>query len=160
MTTPQWSGEMLNEPEMMQAFSAQLRKVLASHADYVARIRRDAEAMWDANPPEGYSTFEAWWRARWVKGPMAEIQEHLEKAATLTFKMEARYRKGRHELPAARQAKRRSNAPELGAPQSGRFGDRRRTDPGARRGAGPARPSQPAEDFMELVREQGGERSA
>src|SRR5688500_16666177 len=102
-TSPQWSGEMLDQPEMMAAFSTQLRGLLASHADYVARIRRDAEAMWDANPPEGYSTFESWWRGRWVKGPLAEIQEHLEKATALTFKLEARFRRGRHEIPAARQ---------------------------------------------------------
>ncbi|CNF62797.1 Uncharacterised protein [Mycobacterium tuberculosis] len=152
-SSPQWSGDMLDRPEMVEAFTAQLRKLLGSHADYVARIRRDAEAMWDANPPAGYSTFEAWWRARWVKGPLAEIQEHLEKAAALTFKLEARYRRGRHELPAARQAAKqpKTGAPELG---SGRFGDRTRTTA--------ARPAAPADegDFMDLVRRQRGERSA
>jgi hypothetical protein len=39
-----------------------------------------------------------------VTGPFAEIQDHIEKAATLTFALEARYRRGRHEIPAARQA--------------------------------------------------------
>ncbi|MEU8347702.1 hypothetical protein ACFY2Y_16595 [Janibacter hoylei] len=152
-SSPQWSGDMLDRPEMVEAFTAQLRKLLGSHADYVARIRRDAEAMWDANPPAGYSTFEAWWRARWVKGPLAEIQEHLEKAAALTFKLEARYRRGRHEIPAARQAAKQPKAPELG---SGRFGDRTRSA-----GTRPAAPAAPDEggDFMDLV-QRSGERSA
>lgn len=150
--SPQWSGEMLDEPELVAAFAAQLRGVLASHADYVARIRRDAEAMWDANPPAGYSTFESWWRSRWVKGPLAKIQEHLDEASKLTFKLEARYRRGRHEIPAARQAAKAKNTqveqPMLG---SGQYG--RRT---------PAPASAPAEtqghDFMDLI--QGRERSA
>jgi hypothetical protein len=101
---PQWSGDMLDEPEMVAAFAAQLRQALSSQADYVARIRRDAEAMWQANPPAGYSNFEAWWRHRWVSSPFGEIQALLEKAATLTFQLEGRYRRGRHEIPAARQA--------------------------------------------------------
>ncbi|MFF5265333.1 hypothetical protein ACFY4C_41165 [Actinomadura viridis] len=154
----QWSGEMLTEPEMVEAFSTQLRRVLSSHADYVARIRRDAEAMWDANPPEGYSSFESWWRARWVKGPLADIQEHLEAAAKLTFRLEARYRKGRHEIPAARQAKREQaalrapeQAPALG---SGEFG-RREPRPAGR----PREQARPAGDFLDLVRERR-ERSA
>lgn len=102
----EWSGEMLDRPEMMAAFASQLRRVLSDQGEWVARIRRDAEAMWKANPPEGYSSFEAWWRHRWITGPFAEIQAHLEKAATLTFALEARYRRGRHEIPAARQAAR------------------------------------------------------
>lgn len=101
---PEWSGDMLESPAMTEAFASQLRAVLRGQADFVARVRRDAEAMWKANPPAGYGTFEVWWRHRWVTGPFAEIQEHLEKAATLTFELEARYRKGRHEIPAARQA--------------------------------------------------------
>lgn len=101
---PDWSGDMLDRPEMVEAFARQLRQVLSAQADYVARIRRDAEAMWKANPPDGYHNFEAWWRHRWVRGPFAEIQAHLEKAAKLTFALEARYRRGRHEIPAARQA--------------------------------------------------------
>ncbi|MFI0487531.1 hypothetical protein [Actinomadura sp. 9N215] len=162
---PQWSGEMLDSPEMVEAFTTQLRKLLGSHADYVARIRRDAEAMWDANPPAGYSSFEAWWRKRWVKSPLAEIQEHLEKAATLTFQLEARYRRGRHEIPAAKQAARQAKgkAPELGpgqggrgGPGQGRFGDRTRS------ATGPAASTSPqghgkgqgqGGDFMDLVRE-------
>ncbi|WP_344458258.1 hypothetical protein, partial [Actinocorallia aurantiaca] len=90
-----WSGEMLDDPEMVEAYTMQLRGVLSEHAERVARIRRDAEAMWAANPPAGYSSFEAWWRHRWLTGPFREIQEHLEAAAALTFKLEARYRRGR-----------------------------------------------------------------
>ncbi|MGP4030215.1 hypothetical protein [Actinomadura sp. 3N407] len=166
---PQWSGEMLDRPEMVEAFSTQLRRVLASHVDYVARIRRDAEAMWDANPPEGYSTFEAWWRARWVKGPLAEIQEHLEAAAALTFKLEARYRKGRHEIPTARQTARQAKgkAPELDpgpGPGSGRFGDRTRSAATGAAAPAPAQPQTQAQSqaqsqaqggggFMDMVRE-------
>ncbi|GAA4155090.1 hypothetical protein [Actinomadura keratinilytica] len=152
-TAPQWSGEMLDRPEMVQAFSAQLRQVLASHADYVARIRRDAEAMWDENPPEGYSTFEAWWRAKWVKGPLADIQEHLEKAAALTFRLEARYRKGRHEIPARRLAAKQAKelpqgqqAPVLG---SGQFG--RRTQPGPASGAAAGQDGA-ADGFLDMIR--------
>ncbi|MFH9426409.1 hypothetical protein [Streptomyces sp. NPDC017529] len=100
---PEWSGDMLTKPELVEAFSSQLRGVLNAQAAYVAEIRRDAEAMWKANKPEGYNSFEAWWRHRWVTGPFAEIQEHIEKAAKLTFDLEARYRKGRHEIPAARK---------------------------------------------------------
>lgn len=120
---PEWSGDMLNQPEMVEAFASQLRDVLKAQAAYVTEIRRDAEAMWKANRPEGYSSFEAWWRHRWVCGPFAEIQEHLEKAATLTFNLEARYRRGRHEIPAARQAaalekKQAKQAPQVSAGSS------------------------------------------
>lgn len=152
MAAQQWSGEMLNRPEMVQAFSAQLRQVLASHADFVGRVRRDAEAMWDANPPEGYSSFEAWWRARWVKSPLARIQEHLEKAAALTFQLESRYRRGRHEIPARRQAARQAKELRQGQPQgqapalgSGQFG-RRTTQSGPRPAAG-----QDGVGFLDLV---------
>ena len=107
---------MLNRPEIVEAFSTQLRRQLSTYAEFVAAIRRDAEAMWRANPPEGYGSFEAWWRHRWVASPWAEIQEHLEAAAKLTFKAEARYRRGRHEIPAARQAAAAAKAqPALGA---------------------------------------------
>ena len=95
---------MLDRPEMTEAFAGQLRQVLNAQAEYVAKIRRDAEAMWKANRPEGYSSFEAWWRHRWVTSPFAAIQDHIEQAAKLTFQLEARYRQGRHEIPAARQA--------------------------------------------------------
>lgn len=145
---PEWAGEMLDAPEMVEAFATQLRKVLAAQADYVARIRRDAEAMWKANPPEGYSSFEAWWRHRWVTGPFGEIQEHLEEAAALTFRLEARYRRGRHEIPAARQAaKQAKQAPALG---SGNFGRREPQRPAAPRPADGG-------DFLDLIRK---ERSA
>lgn len=95
---------MLNSPEMMTAFSSQLRRALSEHAVWLDRIRREAEAMWKANPPEGYGTFEAWWRHLRTTRPFDEIQRCLEKAAALTFELEARYRQNRHEIPAARQA--------------------------------------------------------
>ncbi|MEU0002432.1 hypothetical protein ABZ069_36590 [Streptomyces microflavus] len=101
---PEWSGDMLSKPEMVEAFATQLRGVLKSQAQFVADVRQEAEAMWKANRPEGYGSFEAWWRHRWVVGPFREIQEHLEEASKLTFDLEARYRKGRHEIPAARQS--------------------------------------------------------
>ncbi|MFF7954175.1 hypothetical protein [Streptomyces griseorubiginosus] len=101
---PEWSGDMLTKPEMVEAFATQLRGVLKHQAAFVEDVRQEAEAMWKANRPEGYSSFEAWWRHRWVVGPFREIQEHLEAAAAKTFELEARYRKGRHEIPAARQA--------------------------------------------------------
>ncbi|MFD8533863.1 hypothetical protein ACFV0L_41290 [Streptosporangium canum] len=144
---------MLDRPEMMEAFAGQLRRALTDYADHVARIRRDAEAMWQANPPEGYGSFEAWWRHRWVASPFGEIQDLLEKAATLTFRLEARYRRGRHEIPATRQAaKQAKQAPAL----PGGAG----TDAAGR----PAPPRQPSQapplnggDFLGLIR---GERSA
>lgn len=101
---PGWSGDMLDQPEMVAAFAAQLRRSLSDQAEWLARIRRDAEAMWKANPPEGYSSFEAWWRHLRTTSPFAKIQEHIEAAATLTFALEARYRRNRHQIPAERQA--------------------------------------------------------
>lgn len=154
-SAPQWSGDMLNRPEVVAAFAVQLRRQLSSYAEFVAAIRRDAEAMWQANPPEGYGSFEAWWRHRWVASPFADIQEHLEEAAKLTFKMEARYRRGRHEIPAARQAAAaaKNQPPTLGAAS-------RRTSAGPR--PAPPRPvntgSDQGGDFMNLVR--GEEQSA
>lgn len=116
---PEWSGDMLSKPEMVDAFATQLRGVLKTQAAFVADVRSEAEAMWKANRPEGYSSFEAWWRHRWVVGPFREIQEHLEEAAKLTFELEARYRKGRHEIPARKQAaaleKKNAKAPQVGA---------------------------------------------
>lgn len=169
--TPQWSGEMLDRPEMVEAFSAQLRGAIAEYAEFVQRIRRDAEAMWDADRPEGYSTFESWFRARWVKGPLRDIQEHLEEAAKATFRLEARYRKGRHEFPAARAAARekkavqkKGQAAELG---SGQYGKRTTSSPPssppsspASFGAAPGQGPGSAGGFMDLVRDQRGERSA
>ncbi|WP_328565278.1 hypothetical protein [Streptomyces coelicoflavus] len=117
---PEWSGDMLTKPEMVEAFATQLRGVLKTQAAFVEDVRTEAEAMWKANRPDGYSSFEAWWRHRWVVGPFREIQEHLEEAAKLTFDLEARYRKGRHEIPAAKQAaalekKRAKQAPAVPA---------------------------------------------
>jgi hypothetical protein len=150
-SSPEWSGDMLDHPEMVEAFAAQLRRVLSDQAEYVARIRRDAEAMWKANPPEGYSSFEAWWRHRRVSSPFAEIQAHIEQAATLTFRLEARYRRGRHEIPAARQAAAQARqAPALPRGQAA-----------ARQ---PRQPRQPRQappldgDFMDLIRGERGDR--
>ncbi|MFD4050163.1 hypothetical protein ACFWSF_32215 [Streptomyces sp. NPDC058611] len=142
---PEWSGDMLNRPEMVEAFATQLRGVLKSQASFVSEVRHEAEAMWKANRPEGYGSFEAWWRHRWVVGPFAEIQQHLEDAAALTFQLEARYRKGRHEIPAARQAaalekKEAKQAPQVAA---GRAAPPKPVNPPTA-GAG-------ARDFLELV---------
>lgn len=140
-----WSGDMLDSPPMVEAWTTQLRRVLAGHADYVAGIRRDAEAMWAANPPEGYSSFEAWWRHRQLTSPFREIQEHLEKAAALTFQVEARYRKTRHVLPAARQAVQQARqAPAIPSPAARPV----------QRSPAPAAPrpvAAPAGDFMSMV---------
>ncbi|GAA4600363.1 hypothetical protein GCM10023194_81470 [Planotetraspora phitsanulokensis] len=145
-----WSGDMLDRPELVEAFTAQLRQVLSAQADYVARIRRDAEAMWKANRPEGYSTFEAWWRHRWVTSPFGEIQAHIEKAATLTFELEARYRRGRHEIPAAREAAAQARqVPAIPGPQ------RTAQPKSAPRAADP-----PSRDFIDLIRDDGRKRSA
>jgi hypothetical protein len=101
---PGWSGDMLDRPEMVEAWSAQLRASLGEYVDYVARIRRDAEAMWKANPPDEYGSFEAWWRHHKVTAPFAKLQEHLEEAVKLTFEVAAQHRRQRHEVPAARKA--------------------------------------------------------
>ncbi|MEO3892205.1 hypothetical protein [Nonomuraea sp. B5E05] len=103
-STGPWSGDMLDSPEMVEAFSGQLRAALAEYVDYVARIRRDAEAMWRANPPAEFGTFEAWWRHHKVTAPFAKLQEHLEAAVKLTFEVAAQHRRQRFELPAARKA--------------------------------------------------------
>lgn len=144
---PQWTGDKLDRPENVALFAAQLRRNINGYAELVAAVRRDAEAMWHANPPEGYSTFEAWWRERWVRGPLREIQEHLEKAAALTHALEARYRRGRHEIPAARQAAAsgRSRQPAVGpAPRAPQ-----------RPQAVPA-PEPPTSNFMDMVNERRG----
>ncbi|MET8145681.1 hypothetical protein ABZU32_35720 [Sphaerisporangium sp. NPDC005288] len=145
---PEWSGDMLDRPEMVEAFATQLRRLLSEQAEYVARIRRDAEAMWRANPPEGYGSFEAWWAHRRVASPFAEIQQHIEKAARLTFALEARYRRRRHEIPAARQAAAQARqAPALprGQAAAGRPGQ-----PRPRRSR-PA-PAAAEDGFMDMIR--------
>ncbi|MGV9535041.1 hypothetical protein ACWEU6_21980 [Streptosporangium sandarakinum] len=146
-----WSGDMLDSPEMVGAFAAQLRRVLSDHAEYVARIRRDAEAMWEANPPQGYGSFEAWWRHRWVTSPFGEIQELLQRAAALTFQLEARYRRGRHEIPAARQAaaQARQQGPALtrGPATGGRPTRPRPAEPSTS-----APPGEGEENFLDLLR--------
>ncbi|GGS84503.1 hypothetical protein GCM10010156_48900 [Planobispora rosea] len=152
MSAPEWSGDMLDRPEMMAAFAAQLRRSLAESAEFVAYIRRDAEAMWKENPPEGYGSFEAWWRHRWVTSPFAEIQEHLEAAAALTFRLEARYRRGRHEIPQTRQA-RREAAQGRQAPALPHARDYVGRPPAPKQ----ARPSAaaPDGDFLDLVHDHG-----
>ncbi|GIH91913.1 hypothetical protein ACFFMN_34100 [Planobispora siamensis] len=148
-----WSGDMLDDPAMMEAFATQLRRRLAEQANYVAHIRRDAEAMWKENPPEGYGSFEAWWRHRWLSGPFGEIQAHLEEAAKLTFRLEARYRRGRHEIPARRQAA--AEARQARALPAGLSAAARDAQPApARAQAGP-----PEKPFLEMLRERR-ERSA
>jgi hypothetical protein len=147
---PEWSGDMLDRPEMTEAFATQLRQVLNAQAEYVSRIRRDAEAMWRANPPEGYGSFETWWRHRWVTTPFAAIQEHIETAAKLTFELEARFRKGRHEIPdrklaAAELKKQAKQAPAI-APGRAPAAEPRSTGGGAGDGSG-------LPDFLQLVRQ-------
>jgi hypothetical protein len=100
----EWSGDMLDRPEMVKAFAAQLRRVLSDQAAFVAAIRRDAEAMWKANPPSEYGSFEAWFRHWKTTSPFAKIQEHIESAAKLTFELEARYRRNHHDIPEARRS--------------------------------------------------------
>lgn len=141
----EWSGDKLNRPEAMAVFTAQMRRSLSEQAEFVARVRRDAEAMWKANPPEAYSSFEAWWRHKWMSGPFAEIQEHLEKAAALTFALEARYRRGRHEIPARRTA---AQAPPLELP---RPAERTNRPNGVRPSARPAAD----ESFLDLIQKKG-----
>ncbi|MEV7011945.1 hypothetical protein [Streptosporangium sp. NPDC051022] len=147
---PQWSGDMLDRPEMVKAFADQLRRSLSEQAAWLDRIRRDAEAMWEANPPQGYGSFEAWWRHRWVTGPFGEIQAHLEKAAALTFALEARYRRGRHEIPATRQAT--AQARQQQALTRGTTNTASR--PAPPRAAEPRAPAAPQSggDFMDLIR--------
>ncbi|MFF3443673.1 hypothetical protein [Streptosporangium sp. NPDC002721] len=154
---PQWSGDMLDRPEMMDAFATQLRRRLSDQAEWLARIRRDAEAMWAANPPEGYGTFEAWWRQRWVAAPFDEIQALIEKAAAKTFQLEARYRRGRHEIPASRQAATKVRQEAALAPPHTNTASRS-TQPRL------AEPRAPAGDFLDLAtrkdRSPNGRRSA
>lgn len=146
----EWSGEMLDRPEMVAAFASQLRRVLSDQGDWVARIRRDAEAMWKANPPAEYGSFEAWWRHRWVTGPFGEIQDHLEKAATLTFRLEARYRRGRHEIPAARQAAREARQTTALPAAASRQAQPRQVQP--------RRPEDAPGPFLDLIRGEGQDR--
>ena len=130
--SPGWSGELLASPKAMETYTKYLRDAINELAVNVAEMRRGAEAMWRANPPEGYNTFEVWWRHIWVTSPFAELQKHLEEAAALTFKLEARYRKGRHEVPDAKLAAARAklaaaavgggkSSPQLGG---GKYGSR------------------------------------
>ncbi|MCG6496640.1 hypothetical protein [Kitasatospora sp. A2-31] len=160
---PGWSGDMLASPEMVQAFSAQLRDVINAQAEFVARVRRDAEAMWKANPPEGYSSFEAWWRHRQTVSPFAEIQRHLEKAGELTFALEAGYRRNRHEVPAAKQAAalEKKRAKEAAAIAAAAPGPRPVPAPAPRPAAAPAAGrSTSGAAFLDLVHGTGEERSA
>ncbi|MFI6503706.1 hypothetical protein [Nonomuraea typhae] len=151
MAGAEWSGDRLDRPEMVEAWSAQLRSALTEYVDYVARVRRDAEAMWAENPPAEYGSFEAWWRHSRTTAPFAQLQKHLEAAARLTFRLEARYRRNYHELPAKRQegAQARQHGPAL--PEAERGGRRpaqpREPHPTGREGGG---------DFMELIRREGG----
>lgn len=145
---PSWTGDMLDDPVRVAAFSGQLRQTVNYYAEWVAGIRRDAEAMWRANPPEGYGSFERWYRERWVRGPLREIQEHLEAAAAATHALEARHRRGRHEIPerrlqdkAAKQARK-----QLPAATARRTPAR----PAAR---APLPAERPPVDFMDAIKE-------
>jgi hypothetical protein len=151
---PEWTGDMLDKPEVVAAFAVQVRRNINSMAEFIAVIRRDAEAMWQANPPEGYGSFEAWWRHRWVRGPLREIQEHLEKAADLTHALEARYRRGRHDIPAARLAAAASKQghPALRPGAAGRNGSSVVWEAQAEPYDAPHEDSA-GTDFMDLVRE-------
>lgn len=144
----EWSGDKLNRPDMMQAFTDQLRRHLSESVAYVAYMRRDAEAMWKANPPEGYGSFEAWWRHLRVAGPFEAIQGHLEEAAKLTFKLEARYRRNRHEIPAARQEAAEAKQQAAALPRAGVPPER----PAVRASQPRAAPVQQDDDFMGLIR--------
>ncbi|MFF4417459.1 hypothetical protein ACFYY8_33460 [Streptosporangium sp. NPDC001559] len=142
-----WSGEMLDRPEMVEAFSTQLRGGLAQYVDYVARIRRDAEAMWRANPPSEYGSFEAWWRHHRTCAPFAKLQEHLEEAVKLTFELAAQHRRQRHEIPAARAEAKQAAAQQQAALTRGSAPARR---PAPR--AEPRAPAPAETDFMDLIR--------
>ncbi|MGI5493906.1 hypothetical protein [Microtetraspora malaysiensis] len=140
-TGSEWSGDMLDRPEMVEAFATQLRRVLSDQAEWLARIRRDAEAMWKANPPAEYGSFEAWWRHQRTAGPFGEIQRHIEAASRLTFALEARHRRNRHEIPAARQAAAEARqAPALP-----------RNAAGQPRSVAREAAAQPREDFLTLI---------
>ncbi|MER7126716.1 hypothetical protein [Micrococcus luteus] len=157
-SSPQWSGEMLDRPEMVEAWAAQLRRALTEYVDYVSRIRRDAEAMWKANPPEGYGSFEAWWRHYKVTAPFAKIQHHLEEAVKLTFEAAAQHRRQRHDLPATRQAA--AQARQQQALTRGTTNTASR--PAPPRAAEPRAPAAPqgSGDFMDLIRSDRRNRSA
>ncbi|MFI6498712.1 hypothetical protein [Nonomuraea typhae] len=160
MAGAEWSGDMLDRPEMVEAWSAQLRSALTGYVDYVARIRRDAEAMWAENPPPEYGSFEAWWRHHKVSAPFAQLQEHLEEAAKLTFRLEARYRRNYHEIPDKRQAT--AQAKQLAQhaaalPEAERAG-RERPRPAQPREPHPAGRDGGGGDFMDLIRREGNGR--
>lgn len=162
MSNSTWSGDMLDSPEMVEAFSGQLRTSLAEYVDYVARIRRDAEAMWRANPPEGYGSFEAWWRHHKVTAPFAKLQEHLEEAVKLTFDLAAQHRRQRHELPAARKAAAEARQ-EAAALSRGSAAAPRRVSGGGGQPYPRPRPVTPADQdgsFLDMVRRDRNERSA
>ncbi|MEV7006866.1 hypothetical protein [Streptosporangium sp. NPDC051022] len=152
-SSPGWSGEMLDRPEMVEAFSGQLRAGLTEYVDYVSRIRRDAEAMWRANPPAGYGSFEAWWRHYRVTAPFAKLQEHLEEAVKLTFQLAAQHRRQRHEIPAARAEARQAAAAQQQAALTRGSAPARRPVPRAEPRAPAPAPAPAEKDFMELVHE-------
>jgi hypothetical protein len=151
----EWSGDMLDQPEMVQAFAAQLRRVLSDQAAFVAQIRRDAEAMWAENPPEGYGSFEAWWRHGRVTAPFAAIQERLEDAAKLTFRLAARHEKHRHKVPDRRQA-----AAEAKQQAALGHGSEPVSAPGPPQRRPVAAPAQADTNFMDMIQRDNGRRSA
>lgn len=154
---PRWTGEMLDSPEKMDAYTAQLRAHLAHYVTSVADVYRDADAMWKANPPAEYGACAAWWNHRQVTGPFAAILKHLEEAMRLTFKVEAEYRRRFHETPEAMRreaAAKRQQAAIAGGPPpalgSGNYGGRNQQPAQRPPGGQPA----PGASFMDLVQEQ------
>lgn len=97
-----WNGDMLDRPEMVAAFSSQLRTLLREYAELLGNVGRDAEAMWAENPPPEYGRLEAWWRHLATRRPLRRMQRDLEDAIRQTYALEARYRRNYHQIPKER----------------------------------------------------------
>ncbi|NAS22503.1 hypothetical protein GT755_12500 [Herbidospora sp. NEAU-GS84] len=148
-----WSGDMLKSPEAVATLTAQIRRALTEYADYIAGIRREAEAMWEANPPEEYGSAEAGWRHRRTVAAFRDIQGFMEDAARATFQLEARYRRNYHEVPARRRAAKEARVSRrLALPQSPAQPARSSSSrPSARPAARPAAD----ESFLDLIQKKG-----
>lgn len=144
---PEWSGDRLDSPEMMKAFTGQLRQVLSDQAAWLDRIQRDAVAMWVENPPPEYGPMEARRRHRSLVAAFAKIQKDLEAAAKGTFRLEARYRRNRHEVPAARRAALEERQQAAALPRNGVPPQRPAMQGRTQR----AQPVRDDEDFMGLI---------
>lgn len=119
-TSSEWSGDMLKQPEVVEAFTTQVRHAVNDILIPLSNVRREAEAMWRANPPDGYNSVEAWWHNSRLTSRFAALQEALEKAAALTFELEHDYRERRHERPAAKEAVKSAKTAQRGQPLPGR----------------------------------------